>query len=229
MPDSGGEKKRLVISSCTVNDGNISVEDKKFEVMLNPCECSLDQDIAYNQTEALGQIGSDQKFCTIKPKTLSFKIVLDGTGAVPYPSGDTWPYSVKELLEKLDGIVSRYDGEKHEPNVVQVLWGSLIFYGRLTSKTVEYTMYKPSGEPLRASVSLAFASYLSREEEARRANKSSPDLTHGVEFKAGDSLPLLCYRIYRDASYYAKVAKANNIVNFRQIEPGTRIWFPPLR
>ncbi len=229
MVAAGGEKKRLVISSCTVDDGKISVEDDKFEVMLNPSGFSLDQDIAYNKTEALGQIGSDQKFSSIKPKTLSFKIVLDGTGAVPYPSGDDGPLSVKDLLKKLDDIVSKYDGEKHEPNIVQVLWGSLIFYGRQTSKEIEYTMYKPSGEPLRASVSLGFSSYLSREEEAHRANKSSPDLTHGVEFKAGDTLPLLCYRIYKDASYYAKVARANNIVNFRQIEPGTRIWFPPLR
>nr|WP_320014351.1 hypothetical protein [uncultured Desulfobacter sp.] len=223
-----GEKKRLVISSCKVDDGKISVEKDQFEVMLNPSECSLEQDIAYNKIEALGQIGSDQKFCSIKPETLSFKIVLDGTGAVPYPSGGG-ALSVKELIKKLDDIVSKYDGEKHEPNIVQVLWGSLIFYGRMSSKKIEYTMYKPSGEPLRASVSLGFESYLSREEEALRANKSSPDLTHGVEFKAGDSLPLLCYRIYKDASYYAEVARANNIVNFRQIEPGTRIWFPPLR
>ena len=110
-----------------------------------------------------------------------------------------------------------------------MLWGDLIFYGRLTSQKVENTLFKPQGDSLRASVSLSFESFISNEEEAKQANKSSPDLSHGVIFKQGDTLPLLCYKIYKDASYYAKVARANNIINFRQIKSGTRIWFPPLR
>jgi Contractile injection system tube protein len=232
MDPGKGDKKRLVISRCTVDGGIISVQRgdaNQFEAMLNPTDYSHDRAIDYDKTKTMGQLGSDQKFCAIKPETLSFKLLLDGTGAIKYPGAGSTPPSVKELLKKLHDTTYDYKGDQHEPSVVQVLWGELIFHGRLTSQKVENTLFKPEGGSLRASVFLVFESFISNEEEAKQANKSSPDLSHGVIFRQGDTLPLLCYKIYRDASYYAKVARANNIINFRQIKSGTRIWFPPLR
>jgi LysM repeat protein len=69
---------------------------------------------------------------------------------------------------------------------------------------------------------------MSPQEEALRANRSSPDLSHKVMVKAGDTLPLLCYRIYRDSSWYRDVARINNLDDFRDLKPGTRLVFPPL-
>ncbi len=54
-------------------------------------------------------------------------------------------------------IVYKYDGSNHEPNHVRVLWGNLIFFGRLESMSVEYTLFKPGGEPLRAKIKLSFS------------------------------------------------------------------------
>ena len=95
--------------------------------------------------------------------------------------------------------------------------------------SMDYTLFKPSGLPLRAKVKLSFTGFQSKDEKALRANRSSPDLDHVVEVKAGDTLPLLCYRIYKNSGYYTDVAKVNNLVNFRNLVPGTRLHFPPLR
>jgi nucleoid-associated protein YgaU len=46
--------------------------------------------------------------------------------------------------------------------------------------------------------------------------------------RAGDTLPLLCYQVYEDPSYYLQVAKANNLSNFRKLEQGTELFFPPI-
>jgi len=226
MAISTGLKKKLTLSPCTVDDsGNVSVDDgASFEVMLNPSNYSHTYSIAYNKKEALGQLASDTKFSGIKPEKVSFDIVIDGTGVVELAGDD-----VKTQVKALTDIVYKYDGNNHEPNHVRVLWGSLIFFGRLESMDVEYTLFKPSGEPLRAKVKLAFAGFMSKEEEALRANRSSPDLSHRIEVKAGDTLPALCYRVYKDSSYYLEVAKANNITNFRDIAPGSTLHFPPLR
>ena len=70
---------------------------------------------------------------------------------------------------------------------------------------------------------------MSKEEEALRANRSSPDLSHIIEVKAGDNLPMLCYQVYKDSAYYLDVARVNGITNFRDIRPGTKLHFPPLR
>jgi nucleoid-associated protein YgaU len=46
--------------------------------------------------------------------------------------------------------------------------------------------------------------------------------------KAGDTLPLMTEEIYGDDKYYLEVARINNITSFRQLQPGTEIFFPPI-
>ncbi|NOR75025.1 MAG: LysM peptidoglycan-binding domain-containing protein, partial [Draconibacterium sp.] len=59
-------------------------------------------------------------------------------------------------------------------------------------------------------------------------NNSSPDLTHVIIVKEGDTLPLMAFSIYGDPKYYLEVAKANSITNFRKLKVGQQIFFPPI-
>ncbi len=227
---STGLKKKLTLTSCTVDkSGKVTVGSDKFEVMLNPSAYSHEHSISYSQQKTFGQLGSDTKFNAVNAEKVTFDIVIDGTGVVNLPIPGVGSPDVKTQIQQLNSIVYKYDGNDHQPKHVRLLWGSLIFFGRLQSMSVQYTLFKPSGEPLRAKVKLAFSGFMSKEEEALKANRSSPDLSHVVEFKAGDTLPLLCYRIYKDSSYYLEVARINNLTHFRDIELGTKLHFPPLR
>ena len=49
-----------------------------------------------------------------------------------------------------------------------------------------------------------------------------------IEVKAGDTLPILCHRIYKESAYYPAIARINNIRHFRDLKPGQRLYFPPL-
>lgn len=224
-----GKKDKLKISTCSVDSsGNIKVDkNKSFTFMLNPSEYDHSYAIGYSRKEAIGQSGSDTKFGGVKPEKLKFSALIDGSGAVSGTDANT--LDVKTQIKAMKDIVYKYDGDKHEPSHVRVLWGSQIFFGRLESMAIDNTMFKPSGEPLRAKVQLAFIGFMSKEEEALRANRSSPDMSHLVEVKAGDTLPSLCYRVYKDSSYYLEVARINNMTNFRDIKPGIKLLFPPLR
>ena len=217
---------KLTISPCNVDEnGNITgVKSEGFKVKLNPSNYSRERSIEYSEKKSLGQHGGEAKFSAYGADTVKFDLILDGTGVTGNKETD-----VKTQIEDLENVVYKYIGDKHEPNIVRLLWGSLILYGRLTSMSMEFTLFKPTGEPLRAKVSLSFRGSMTSAEEARRARRSSPDLTHSIEVKAGDTLPLLCYRIYQDSSYYLEVARANKISNFRDLKPGTRLQFPPIR
>jgi nucleoid-associated protein YgaU len=59
--------------------------------------------------------------------------------------------------------------------------------------------------------------------------KSSPDLSHLVTVKAGDTLPLLCCNIYGSSVYYLEVARVNGLAHFRDLAPGMQLLFPPLQ
>jgi len=227
---------KLTITACKVDkSGTVTGIDsaKKFEVMLNPSSYKHAKSINYTGLDgksdemkariAQGASAATPQFKNTGNEKVSFSITLDGTGvAGKYPD-------VKIQIKKLSDLVYKYEGNTHEPNIVRLSWGGFSFDGRLTSMDTEYTLFKPSGEPLRAKISLSFTDYTSIKEEALKANKTSPDLTHLVEVKAGDSLPLLCYHIYKNSAYYLEVAKCNGITNFRDIKPGTRLNFPPLR
>lgn len=217
-------KRKLMISPCTINtDGTVSIKGEKFEVMLNPGSYKHVQSICYNKTKAIGDVGQEAKFFARGNDKVSFDIVIDGTGVVDAP------FDVKTQVMQLNSIIYKYDGINHQPNPVRLLWGTLIFFGRLESITHDYTLFKPTGEPLRAKIALSFTGFMSKEEQALKANKSSPDLTHIIQVKSGDTLPLLCYKIYKDSSYYLEVARINNMTSFRDIKPGTALSFPPLR
>ncbi len=239
-----GQKKKLSIARCSVSNGIISpsrAETGIFEVMLNPSDFNHQHSISYtgndgksgsfgkSAPQALGRPSVESKFSVYNPEKVTFSLMIDGTGVVDLSSRRGGSSDVKAQIGKLKDIVYKYIGNDHQPSVVRVLWGDFIFYGRLDSLSVDYTLFKPSGEPLRAKVTLSFTSYVSDAEGALKANRSSPDLTHVVVVKSGDTLPLLCYRIYKDCSYYLEVARVNGLTNFRDIKPGSRLHFPPLR
>jgi hypothetical protein len=223
------QKTRLTMTRCSVTDeGQTTVESDEFQTMINPAEFKLDRSIAYSKEKTLGQLGTDVKFSAIEPEKVNFSIVLDGTGAVPADRPGAAPKAVKAHMAELLRVVYKYDGNRHEPSRVRLLWGGFIFYGRLESMSTQYTLFKPNGEPLRAKVTLAFVRYLSKNEEVLASNRSSPDLSHRVDVRMGDTLPLLCNRIYGDPRYYIEVARFNQLTDFRRLVPGSQLHFPPL-
>lgn len=229
MASSSGTLQKLQIAAFSVDsDGTLSEQNvDEFEVALNPSGYTHSYTISYNDNQAQGTTGNDQKYAGTDPDTINFDIWLDGTGAAG-STNSTSKKDVKDQLSALKDVVYKYGGVDHEPNIVRLLWGSMLFFGRLQTMKVDYKLFQPSGEPLRAKVTLVFKGFVSKEEESLRANRSSPDLTHLVEVKAGDTLPLLCNRIYKDSSYYLAVAEFNGITHFRDIRPGQKLYFPPL-
>jgi hypothetical protein len=228
MPD--GTKTQLTLTRCYPRlDGTRTIDTSvSFSAMVNPSELTHEHSISYNTKPTLGQIASDAKFSAINPDKLRFSITLDGTGVVPTSSPGGAVIDVKTHLANLNKVVYNYVSDKHEPAHVRVLWGTIIFFGRMDSMSVRYTLFKPSGDPLRARVDMSFVGTMSRKESELVANRSSPDLSHTVLAVAGDTLPLLCDRIYGDPSYYVEVARFNGLAGFRSLSPGQRLHFPPL-
>lgn len=216
------------MTRCTVNrSGKVTLDtSSSYSLLLNPASIAHNRTIAYNNTPTQGQTASESKFSRFEPDTLDFDVVLDGTGVVTRSGG--MEESVVSQVDGLSSVLYQYNGTNHEPNRLRLLWGTFIFFGRVKSFNLTYTLFKPGGEPLRAKLKLSFVGFMSKQEMRLSANRSSPDLSHVVEVKAGDTLPLLCERIYGDCRYYAEVAKFNGLRQFRTLKPGLKLHFPPL-
>ncbi|TVQ36088.1 MAG: peptidoglycan-binding protein [Geminicoccaceae bacterium] len=230
--------EKLTLQRCVVSaQGQVTPQlgpNDVFVALINPADYKHSLGIAYSDDDPdrarrIGAPDATPRYAGSNPETVSFPLVLDGTGVVPNPGGGP-SLSVRTMVERLQAICYRYDGDQHEANVVKLKWGRAFdnFFGRLKELRLDYTLFKPSGEPLRARTQLDFVRFKTQRQSALEARRSSPDMTHVVRVKEGDTLPLLCERIYGDGGRYLEVARFNELVNFRRLVPDTLLRFPPL-
>ena len=220
---------RLLLTRYNLSKtGTVELDkDVTFQAQINPSEFSHSFGIRYDKTKSQGSPGVEPKFSAIDDERVNFSIVLDSTGVVPAVPGQ--PTDVKGQLAQLNKVVYEYIDLRTEPPYVRVLWGTLIFFGRLESLKTQYTLFKPGGDPLRAKVDMSFVGAMSKEEERRVTSRASTsDLTRTVTMKKNDSLGALCEQIYGDSSSFMKVARYNGLTDFRNIPPGTVLKFPPV-
>ena len=89
-------------------------------------------------------------------------------------------------------------------------------------------MFDMFGLPIRAKISAKFTERIVDGLSDVLGMLSSPDLTHRVQVKEGDILPLLTYKTYNNQNYYLQVARVNKLKNFRKLKAGSTLIFPPL-
>ena len=219
-------------------------EEDKYMVQVNPDSYTINYRLNYNRTKATGKSGSQAKFADTAPPGLDFTFLFDATGVIPPPagpldnvplvgaiagllSGGDEPYDVITELGKFSNVVYTYDGKRHEPRKIQLTWGKMVFIGVLKSLSVSYKLFAPDGTPLRAEAKASFEESLPEDVVEKKANKTSPDLTHIRRVIEGDKLPLMAHKIYGDTTPYIEVARSNKIYNFRKLNSGRNIYFPP--
>lgn len=155
---------------------------------------------------------------------LNLEFLFDRTGIF---SSDT-TVDVEKDIDDFKKIIYSFNGDEHRPNYLKIYWGTLIFNCILLDLQVEYKLFRSDGNPIRAVAKAKFISFTDDKKIVAEEKKSSPDLTHVRVVKAGDTLPLMCFRIYGDSKYYVEVARVNKITSFRTLTPGQQIYFPPI-
>ena len=199
-------------------------EEGKFTAMINPENYTLDYKVELTKTTGIGNTAGQQAYILSKPGETSFEFLFDNTGIIDNKKDRDIFTEIQELKKLLIDL----HGESHEPFHLKIVWGNLLLKVRCTSLNIAYKLFNPDGSPIRAICKASFKD--SKDEKLRVAEekKKSPDLTHYRVVKKGDTLPLMCYKIYGDAKYYLQIAQVNQLNNFRNLIPGTGIYFPPL-
>ncbi len=215
---------RLKIWAFTSEKFNETIGGKPFEVQANPQSFSINYSVEYGGNQAKGTSSFNPKWEKNPPRKLSFEILFDGTGAIPGK-----PERVAVQINQLDSMLFKAQSKGHRPNYLQIEWGTLVFCCCLESMTVNYKLFAPNGDPLRASVNLSFQEVKRRELYIRELNAQSVDVTHAFTVGASDSLPLMAEKIYGNSLHYVSIAQANKLIQFRNLAVGKSIIFPPLK
>ncbi len=206
------------------------LDDGEFNAQINPETYAQTFEIEYDEEQAPGTSNTLPRYNRTKPQTLEFEFVFDTTGAVPGTTDEqrTSDVGVLEAIDHFKKVAFSFDGETHRPPFLILSWGSLLFKCVLTGMTITYKLFRPDGVPVRAVVKASFQGLMEDPLRVAEENRQSPDLTHVRVVQAGDTLPLMCKKIYGDPKYYLEVARLNKLIEFRNLQIGQRIEFPPL-
>jgi hypothetical protein len=205
-------------------DDKLAAVNPPFIALFNPERFEITENVIWNKCVTPGNEGADPKIMHIQPRSFTIEFMLDGTGVST--NGVKTPVTAQVYLFRK--TTTTFNGSLHRPNALIVQYGTFICNCVLTASTVTYTMFDMTGLPIRAKIRASFTEKTDSKLSNISKMLSSPDLTHRINLKEGDLLPLLTHQTYNNQNYYLQVAKVNRLKNFRKLKGGTTLIFPPV-
>jgi hypothetical protein len=215
------EKLQIIAYSDAACEQQVGVP---FVAMLNPESYTQETKMEFQAAQGQGTSATPAKFVVKPPEEMSFEILFDNTGIIDGKPMD----DIAEKLNAFKDFLMRYDGDIHRPRFFKFVWGKSLMKGICSALNITYKLFNPNGTPIRAICKVTLKEAKEDDLRAAEERRRSPDLTHYRKINKGDTLPLMCYRIYGDSRFYIQVARVNGLSNFRDLQPGEEIFFPPI-
>ncbi|MRG59567.1 LysM peptidoglycan-binding domain-containing protein [Agromyces sp. CFH 90414] len=196
---------------------------KELKFQLNPRELTMAKTAKWekkNQKKASS--APPASYQGPDPQKLTVEMYFDASLA-----RDNSVVTQVEELFKATAPTEKSKGTKTpSPPWVRFMWGGLSgFVGYITSVSAKYTLFAPSGQPLRAVCTVAMEELAS---EMGKQNPTSgglqPRRLHVV--REGDTLAAIAFREYGRASLWRAVADVNGIDDPMRLRPGRSILLP---
>jgi hypothetical protein len=142
---------------------------------------------------------------------------------------------VRTETGKVYGLL-KIDSETHAPPRCKLTWGDggqLFSYGSsleprclLESVSEEFTLFSPTGVPLRARLNVTFREYKTIEEQLAERPRHSADRDKVFVVRRGQTISHVAWLTYGDPAQWRPIAVANKLDNPRRLAPGTRLRIP---
>ncbi|HKN54998.1 MAG TPA: LysM peptidoglycan-binding domain-containing protein [Amycolatopsis sp.] len=201
--------------------------DLMFEIkfQFNPKELSLTKNAKWGrEAQRNAKKSGPPEFKGSDPCKLSLEMFLDATDTM----GDEVVKKVEQLFSCCVATEESRQHGKGSPPWVIFKWGGMTgFPAYVATVTAKYTLFTPSGTPVRAVCTVNLEEIAG---ELSGQNPTSGALaardTHVLV--SGDTLPSVAYRAYGDAGLWREIAEANEIDDPMRLHPGTRLLIPAL-
>jgi nucleoid-associated protein YgaU len=158
-------------------------------------------------------------------RTLTLELVFDVTEPI---DGQT----IQDVRTKTNAIVAltRIEPKKQKPPVCEVSWGNapvnsdFPFTGVVTNLTRNFLLFRSTGEPVRAKLTVVMTEALDVVTDQR---ETDPEMTTR-RVRRGDSVTGIAADVYGDPAQWRVIATANNLDDPRRLKIGTTLSIPKL-
>lgn len=195
----------------------------RVDFQFNPKELKIAKSAKWKRESQRNRRSSAvPEFSGSEPVKLTLDMFLDAT--------EKMDGSVVAAVEKLFALVvptsESLSAGKACPPVVIFRWGGLTgFVAFVTQVQVTYSLFTPSGTPVRATAQVALEE-LTPEYPAQNPTSGSDHLRNTHIVVAGDTLAGLAFREYGDAGRWRDIADVNGIDDPLRIRPGMTLMLP---
>lgn len=200
--------------------------DEFIDVEFNPTEYSLAKSA---QIAEIGIPGLDSpvlQFIRGQNEKLTLDLFFDTTSS---GLGETGVTDVRTLTRSIYQLV-KIQPKTHAPPRLLFVWGSLSFKAIVESVTQKFTLFNPTGVPLRATLSVTFREYKTLQDQLAELNLQSPDQTKRRVVRQHDTLNRIAAEEYNDPHQWRLIVLNNTqvLTSFRRLQPGTVLMIPPI-
>jgi nucleoid-associated protein YgaU len=214
--------------TITTEDGSMQIQ-----ALYNPEKYSVSKSVQYAE---IGIPGLDEpilQFIRGQNEKVTLDLFFDTTeqGMVDNVA------DVRDLTMDVYTLL-KADIETHAPPRFTIEWGtgmSLFGQGQTSSLCVmesmneEFTLFAPTGEPLRAKLTVTIRMAASIGLQFQENPRNSPDRTKMVMAVGGQRISDIAYQQYGDPTQWRAIANANpSITNPRFLDAGTTLTVPSL-
>ena len=194
---------------------------RQIVALFNPHEITVQKEVDWDTQPTVGRDVPEGQFTHGQPATLSMDLFFD-----TYEDG----ISVVRRTDEIFHLATvEQHGDIHRPPICRLSWGLGIFFqGVLTSLTQRFTLFLPTGVPVRATLSCTFRQWRSGRDEESLQRRESADVVKQRVVKQGDTLSSIANEEYRDPGQWRPIADANQLPNPRLLTPGASLVVPAL-
>ena len=201
----------------------------RITVQFNPAEYTLAKGAQIAEIAIPGIDSPVLQFVRGQNEKLTFELFFDTTQS---GMGEDQAQDVRELTNPFYQLV-KIQSNTHAPPRIRFIWGKgLAFKAIVESVQQKFTLFNPSGVPLRASLSVSFREYKTLEEQLQEMNLQSSDHSKRRVIRRGDTLNHIAYEEYGDPGLWRVIAEAKDnaavLSNPLKLTPGTEIAIPAL-
>ncbi len=193
-------------------------------VLFNPEEYNISRSVNYAKLDVPGTDSPIMQFINGGETSLSMTLFFDTQNDYIRKTSD----DVRDYMQPIMNALW-IDGKLHAPPEAAFSWGGCFFKGIITDAKQSFTMFLPSGIPVRARLEITFKS----SEDALGARKKSPfespDRTKARRVAKGAQLWRLADAEYGDPKYWRVIADLNKLYNPRKLPEGRLLQLPPLK
>ena len=199
-------------------------------VLFNPNQYSLDRSNSFKSTAVPGLGSPLIQFANGEAATLTMDLFLDDytdKSGPDRPAGAAGPKKdVPRRIAEITALLD-LDASLHAPPAVKFVWGPLRFTAVLEKVSRKVTLFRDSGIPARATLSVTFREYRTLSQQLSATRRESSDKGKRRQVTASESIWLIAEREYGDVRGWRAIAAESGIDDPRALRPGDWVRVPP--